>query len=322
MSYSDPNRSAVLVTDASVTTVGRRISWGAVFAGGLVALMVMLLINLLTLGFGLQSINPATEADPLAGLGRGALIGVIIANVLALFIGGWVAGRLAASPNRLEGALHGILTWGLVTLLSFWLLSSAVGRLVGGVTAIVGQGLGAVAQGAAAIAPEAAQAVEDALAAQGVSFDGIHQEANQLLQQVTEGEVQPAAAADQAAETAQDIAQNPQQAGQEINQLIDQVFGENPSETVTQEDLVTALVANSSLTQAEAEQTVANWQQTAQQAEDALQAARQDLEEAAQAASDAVGSAAVWAFFGLLLGALIAAVGSLLGKPKEAVVVQ
>ena len=87
----------------------RRISWGAVLAGTVVAIMVMMLINLLTLGIGLQSINPASEAEPLAGLGTGTTIGVIIANVLALFFGGWVAGRVAGETRGLEGALHGLL---------------------------------------------------------------------------------------------------------------------------------------------------------------------------------------------------------------------
>ena len=57
----------------------RRVSWGAVLAGTVVAIMVMLLINLLTLGIGLQSIDPATEAEPLAGIGTGTAIGVIVA---------------------------------------------------------------------------------------------------------------------------------------------------------------------------------------------------------------------------------------------------
>src|SRR5690606_17289831 len=171
----------------------RRVSWGAVLAGSLVAIMVMLLINLLTLGIGLQSIDPATEAEPLAGVGTGAAIGVIIANVLALFLGGWVAGRVAGHTGRFEGALHGVLTWGLVTLLSFWLLSTAVGRLVSGVTGAIGQGLSVMGQGVAAVAPQAAQAVEDALAEQGVTVDTIREQAGQLFQQTAEVEPEVAA---------------------------------------------------------------------------------------------------------------------------------
>ncbi len=291
----------------------RRISWGAVLAGTVVAIMVMLLINLLTLGFGLQSIDPATEAQPLAGVGTGTLVGMIIANILALFLGGWVAGRLANETRGMEGALHGILVWGLVTLLSVWMLSTAVGRLVSGVAGVVGQGLSLVGQGVAAIAPEAAQAVEDALEAQGVNVDTIRQEASQVLEQTTG--TPPEEAAGEAQDAAQDIVQNPQAAGQRLDQLIGQVFGAEPSENVSRDDVVAALV-ESGMSQEEAEQTVTNWEQTAEEARQRVEAARQDVEEATQAATDAVGSAAIWAFFGLLLGAVIAMVGSAAGRPK------
>lgn len=305
----------VTPVDAYPDRPWRHVSWGAVLAGTVVAVMVMLLVNLLTLGFGLQSIDPATEAEPLAGVGTGTIIGMIIANVLALFLGGWVAGRVAAETRAFEGALHGLLVWGLVTLVSIWLLSTAVGRLVSGVTGLVGQGLSLAGQGVAALAPQAAQAVEDALAAQGVNLDTIRQEAGQVLEQVTEGQAQPEQADEAAADAAQDIVQDPQAAGQRLQQLVDQVFGENPSDSVNRDDVVTALV-ETGMSQAEAEQTVANWEQTAEEARQRIEAARQELEEATQTATDAIGSAAIWAFFGLLLGAVIAMVGSAAGRPK------
>lgn len=305
----------VTPVDAYPDRPWRHVSWGAVLAGTVVAVMVMLLVNLLTLGFGLQSIDPVTEAEPLAGVGTGTIIGMIIANVLALFLGGWVAGRVAAETRAFEGALHGLLVWGLVTLVSIWLLSTAVGRLVSGVTGLVGQGLSLAGQGVAALAPQAAQAVEDALAAQGVNLDTIRQEAGQVLEQVTEGQAQPEQADEAAADAAQDIVQDPQAAGQRLQQLVDQVFGENPSDSVNRDDVVTALV-ETGMSQAEAERTVANWEQTAQAARERIEAARQELEEATQTATDAIGSAAIWALFGLLLGAVIAMVGSASGRPK------
>lgn len=305
----------VTPVDAYPDRPWRHVSWGAVLAGTVVAVMVMLLVNLLTLGFGLQSIDPVTEAEPLAGVGTGTIIGMIIANVLALFLGGWVAGRVAAETRAFEGALHGLLVWGLVTLVSIWLLSTAVGRLVSGVTGLVGQGLSLAGQGVAALAPQAAQAVEDALAAQGVNLDSIRQEATRFLEQATEGQAQPEQAGEAAADAAQDIVQDPQAAGQRLQQLVDQVFGENPSDSVNRDDVVTALV-ETGMSQAEAEQTVANWEQTAEEARQRIEAARQELEEATQTATDAIGSAAIWAFFGLLLGAVIAMVGSAAGRPK------
>ncbi len=306
----------------------RRVSWGAVLAGTLIALMIVLLVNLLTLGIGFETIDPATEADPLGGVGTGLSIGVIIANVLALFFGGWVAGRLAGNPRTTEGVLHGILVWGLVTLLSFWLLTTAVGRLVSGVTGAIGQGLSAVGGGIASVAPDAAGAVESALEAQGVSLENIRGEAQGLLSNVEgvdivegEGSVQETAgeAAQDIESTAQAIAQNPQAATQEINELIDQLSasGESLADSANRQDLVEALAANTNLSQAEAENTVDGWISTLQGVDVNVQGAQQELERAAQNASDALGRAALWALLGLLVGAVIAGIGGAVGSPSN-----
>lgn len=312
-------RTAVVTShDPYLGRPWRRVSWGAVLAGTVVAIMVMLLVNLLTLGIGLQSIDPATEAEPLAGLGAGTTFGVIVANVLGLFFGGWVAGRVAGETRGFDGALHGLLVWGLVTLLSFWMLSTAVGRLVGGAASAVGQGLSLVGQGASALAPTAAQAVEDALEGQGVNLESMRQEAAQFLEQATDGAAQPEDAAAEAQDAAQDIVQNPQQAGRRLNQLISQVFGANPDQSVSRDDVVQGLV-DAGMSPEEAEQTVANWEEVAQETQARIEAARQELEQATEDATNAIGSAAVWAFFLLLVGAAIAMIGSAVGRPKTVV---
>ncbi|MEX2536065.1 MAG: hypothetical protein WD273_10775 [Trueperaceae bacterium] len=310
-----------VVIDATRGGHFARVSWGAVLAGTLVALMVIVLINLLVLGIGLDSINPASEGSPLEGVGTGLGIGVLIANLLALFVGGWVAGRAANRHRGFDGVLHGILTWGLVSLLSFWLLTSAVGQLVGGVTSAVGTGLSLVGQGVSAVAPDAAEAVEDALGGVDLSLEGIREEAQQLVSQDGEGaqgEEQADQAAGAAEEAAGDAAQDPQQSAGEISTLIGQLFseGQDVADSATREDLVTALTERTDMSQEEAEQTVDNWVQTYEDAQQALEEAQQTLEEAAQTATDAVSTAAFWAFVGLLLGAVVAAVGALTGRPK------
>lgn len=211
----------------------------------MVALMVMMLVDLLTLGTGLTAIDPATDADPFAGVGTGTLTGILIANALALFAGGMFAGRLANKARTTDASLHGILTWALTSLLGFWLLSSTVGSLVSGVTGIVGRGLAAVGQGIGAVAPDAAQAVEDALADQGVSVESIRQEARDLAQ-------------------ADGAAYGPEEA---ISGLAERFFAKE-GQVDRQESI------------------------------------------------DAIGTAAVWACVGLLIGAGIAVLGSLSGRPK------
>jgi hypothetical protein len=122
----------------------KRISWGAIFAGTIVALVVQIMLSLLGVGIGLGVINPASAAD-LTGLGIGAAIWLVVSTLIALFIGGFVAGRLAGMPIRGDGILHGVVVWGLGTLVSLYLATSAVGGAVSGVAAMLGQGFQLVA---------------------------------------------------------------------------------------------------------------------------------------------------------------------------------
>lgn len=266
-----------------------RVSWGAILAGAVVALMVMMLVNLLTLGLGLQAVDPATEQNPLQGVGTGTLIGVVIANVLALFAGGWTAAKLANRPGGMIAALHGILAWAVVTILSVWLLTSAVGTLVSGVTGIVGQGLSAAGEGIGAVAPEAAQAVEDALADQGASLESIREE--------VEGQV----TAD--GQAAQD----------DTASLVESFFAED--EDVDRQEVVDALAANTDMSEQQADEQLSTWESQMEEVTQALEEAQQQATEAAQQASDAIGASALWAFAGMLLGAGVAVLGAMVGRP-------
>lgn len=118
----------------------KRISWGAVFAGTIVAIMVSLVLGLLGIGIGAATINPMSEQQPAQGLGMGAAIWWAITTLIAFFVGGYVAGRLAGVARRIDAMLHGIVTWGLATLFTLFLLGSAIGQLIGGTTSLL-QGL-------------------------------------------------------------------------------------------------------------------------------------------------------------------------------------
>jgi hypothetical protein len=305
----------------------KRVAWGAVFAGALLALMVMMLINLLLLGFGAAAVDPAQEQNPLSGLGMGSVIGLIVSNLIALFVGGWVAGRLANKPHSTESVLHGLLTWSVLTIVSFMLLTSVIGTMVGGVTSVVGRGLSLASQGIAAVAPDATQAVQQALGGQDLTLGDIRREASQLLNQIDDRnqvqqgqlEQQTQQATEQMQDTATDIAQNPQQAGQEIQQLINQLFSgeiQDLAESAERQDLVEALANRTDMSRSEAEQAVDNWIQTYQQAQQALQQAQQQLEQAAQQAAEALSAASFWTLIGLLIGAVVAAIGAWVGGPK------
>lgn len=137
------------VSEANWNVSSKRIFWGAVIAGVVVTLVTQLLLSLLGLGIGASTIHPVTEENPVSGMGVGAGIWFLISTLLALFAGGCVAGRLANVPRKVDSALHGVLTWASATLLTFFLLTSAVGGLLSGAASVLGKELSATGQQAA-----------------------------------------------------------------------------------------------------------------------------------------------------------------------------
>lgn len=123
----------------------KRISWGAIFAGAVIALVVQTALTLLGIGIGAAVLDPA-EAGQQTGLGWGAAIWVVLSGIIALAAGGWVAGRLAGMPRTIDGIVHGVTTWAVVTLFSMYLIGSAVGLVVGGAAGVVGQAVGPLVQ--------------------------------------------------------------------------------------------------------------------------------------------------------------------------------
>ena len=56
----------------------------------------------------------------------------VVSGLIAAFAGGYVAARMSGKTVATTGALHGLTTWAFTTLLVLYLLSTAVGSIVGG----------------------------------------------------------------------------------------------------------------------------------------------------------------------------------------------
>src|ERR671916_2118818 len=89
-----PHMSPVTPSEDARTIMLNRISWGAVLAGVVVALVTQLILNLLGIGIG------AATIDPMAGAGEnpsastfsiGAGIWFAVAGILASLAGGYAA---------------------------------------------------------------------------------------------------------------------------------------------------------------------------------------------------------------------------------------
>jgi hypothetical protein len=131
----------------------QRISWPAVFAGVILAVFLQLALTLLGIAIGMGTID-AVNGVPGEGLAIGSGIYSIISLMFSLFTGGWVAGRLAKNKHTSESVIHGVLVAGLLFILTFYLLSSAVSNLIGGVGSIAGSAI-------TKAAPSLSNAIED-----------------------------------------------------------------------------------------------------------------------------------------------------------------
>lgn len=153
----------------------RRISWGAIFAGTMIVLGVQLLLSMLGLGIGLGMVEPTQGGTPSASsLGIGAAIWWGMCYLVALVAGGYVAARLASAGDSFDGMLHGLVTWAVTLIVTFYLLTSAVGSVIGGAFNIVGSTLSVAGEGIKSAAPHVAQAA-------GLSADQLQQRAKDLL---------------------------------------------------------------------------------------------------------------------------------------------
>jgi hypothetical protein len=105
------------------------VRWGPVLAGLIVAFTSFLLLSVLLVAIGVQSVRVGDpNIDEAAG--TGAIITAIIALV-SFMVGGFVAGRTAAVEGRWAGLLNGFLVWGLGLLLVILLVGMGLGGLLG-----------------------------------------------------------------------------------------------------------------------------------------------------------------------------------------------
>lgn len=116
----------------------RRISWGAILAGTVAALAVQLLFTLLGMAIGLWTL-PAAGSEFMREIGIGAAIWAVVTFVIALYSGGWIAGRMSGLGSKFDGFLEGFMVWGLMTVITFMLLTTTVGNVVGGAAGLTGE---------------------------------------------------------------------------------------------------------------------------------------------------------------------------------------
>ena len=301
----------------------RRFSWGAVFAGLAVAIGVQIALSLLGLGIGASTINPAAGQAPSAnGFGIGAGVWLLVSTLLAIFAGGWVAGRVAGMPLRLDAALHGLVVWAITTIVTLWLLTTALGAIFSGATAILGKTLSLGASAVQSASPAISSAVGGQLQKNGISLGTLSDQVTKTLAETGDSRLssqslqkQAGHIARDASNTAKQSALTPQDSHTSVNDLVARVLHEAKGtvSSADRTDLVNVVMARTHESRPQAEKTVDGWISTAHDAQDQLSqvasSAQTTAAQAGTATATGVSRGGIFAFILLLLGAAAGAAG-------------
>lgn len=304
----------------------KRISWSAVFAGVICALVVHILLTLLGTAIGATTIDPMEEGNPLQNLGTGALVWTGIEMLIAMAVGSYVAGRLA----QREGALHGLLMFGISTLITIWLAVTLVSSVVSGTMNVLGTGFQAIGNGLSAAAPTVTQMARDKLQENNINLDDLQNELETTLRQTGKPELQPENIqndvnneANNAQNQAQNTANHPQTADTDLTNWIKGVMNRHADtlQAADRDALKNIIKARTGKSDQEAEQIVTqteqSYQQAMQQYQQLKQQAEQKAREAGEQAAAATAKASWFAFFMMIIEAILAGVMGMVGRRTQ-----
>lgn len=299
------------------------VSWRAIFAGTITALSVMLVLNLIGLAIGLGSINPTEESNPLSGLGTGALIWWILSNLIALFVGAFVAARVGVSFSNKSGIVQGLMTWALYAFISAWLLTSAIGSIISGVGNLVS---GVLSTAGNVVENQVGPLIQDQLQDVDISLEQAQQEFLQLLEDTNKEELDPdnleqtgREVANQAETTAGEAARQPGNADQQIQEIFNRARNqaENTFEAIDREALVNVLMERTDMSRPEAERTVdryiGQYERLRTRAQEFANNAKEQANQTAENVAQAVSDASLYLAIALVLGILVSIGGGIAG---------
>lgn len=261
-----------------------RLSWGAIFAGVVIAVAVQLVLGILGTGIGLTMVDPVEGTTPgAAGFGIGAGIYWLITTIVALGAGGYAAARVAGVHDRFDALVHGLVVWGVTLILTLYLLTSAVGGIIGGAFRTVGAVAGAAGSSVGAVAPKVASVA-------GVDESDVRSEAAAYL-------------SDAPSDPAQ---MTPEQAQKEIAKQLPALARGGSEGRQAEGRIVDIVAAQRKVPRTEAQAQVTRAKQQFVQSKDNAVAT-------AKSATDAAAGAAAGTSFVIVLALLIGAVAAAIG---------
>jgi hypothetical protein len=254
--------------------------WSAIVGGWLVATGVASLLYVAGLALGFSAFDPYNADATAKSIGMGTAVWMVLTWATALFLGGMFASWFDGRSDQTVGTLHGITVWGLSVAVSGLLLAVGLTQGIQGGSAIV---RGAATTGLATAGVTASQ-VSMRGPASGATDDAIMGLQAQLTQRI-----------------AQSTTRGTDQLDRRSMAAVASALLKGHTETAK-----TLLAANTSMSQAEIDQTLQGM--SAQ-----VDKYKADVQAAADAAAHYAATAMWIVFFSTLLALVAAALGGWLG---------
>ena len=275
------------------------VSWGAVFAGGVTAAAMALILLALGSGLGLSSVSPWQNAGASAkAIGIAAAIWLAVMQLIASGLGGYLAGRLRTrwvgihtDETFFRDTAHGFLVWAFGIVVTAALLTTAASAMVG--TAASGATVLTAGAGAAMAAP-AANAIDTGPSATGALSASQGGQNAYLADQLLRTDGTAAGAADET------------QLRGEIGRIFANSMKNGALAPADRTYLAQTIAARTGMSQADAEKRVDDVTAQAKKAAD-------DARAAADTARKAAAYTSLWIFISLLIGAFSASFAATLG---------
>jgi hypothetical protein len=288
------------------------VSWGAVLAGAAAAAVLSLILLTLGTGLGLSSLSPwGNEGASAKTLGISTVLWVTFMQLAASVLGGYIAGRLRTKwvdtdPDEVafRDTAHGFLAWGVATIFTAWLLSSAVTSLVSGGVQAGAQVAGGAAQGATAAAGGAAAAAGGEAAKSGGESSGPMGYFVDSLFRSPKGPARNANASQE-------------QSTAEVTRIFTNAAASGKLPEEDSRYVAQVVSQRTGMSQQDAEKRVND---TFSQMQAKKQQAEQAAKEAADKARKASAAASLWLFISLLIGAFVASYAATYGGRQRDIV--
>jgi hypothetical protein len=221
----------------------------------------------------------------------GAGLWWLVSDLIALLVGGYFTARLAGVESRYDGMLHGLVLWALATLVALYLLTTAIGGVLGGAYNIME---GTVSAAGSNLKTAAAPVMQDATASMPVNIQSYLQKADPAPNTMT-----------------------PQDAQKEIASQLAIYEAGGSGAPAAKQKIIAIMAAQMNISQADA---TARFNELQTKATNAKNQAVQTAQDVGTKTAHVTSAAAFLAFGALLLGAIFAAIGGFVAVPRRLLV--